>query len=144
MKRIRRIAVVVIALVMLLNMGAFAAYDPPVSPDASSYISAYYANVINGGSGNLKVSFDITGTGTMTSIGASAIRIYRSTGSYVTTIYYFSSGRSGMMGSNKMYHSDVETIHVGAGSYYAVVTFYAGNSTGSDSKTYQTGVRTIT
>lgn len=144
MKRIRRIAVLAIILAIVLNVAAFAEYTPPDSPDASSYISAYYANVINGGNGNLKVSFDITGTGIMTSIGASAIRIYRSTGSYVTTIYYFSPSRSGMMGSNTFYHSDVETIHVGAGSYYAVVTFYAGNSTGSDSKTYQTGVRTIT
>ena len=80
----------------------------------------------------------------MTSIGASAISIYKSNGTYVTTIYYLSAGRGNMMGSNKMYHSDTESIYVGAGSYYAVVTFYAGNSSGSDAQNYRTGVRTVT
>ena len=140
----KRICALVLLLMMLFSVSATAAYIPPDSPDASYYIAAYSANVLNGGNGKIKVSFDITGTGTMSSIGASAIAIYKSNGTYVTTIYYFSSGRSGMMGSNKMYHSDTESIYVGAGSYYAVVTFYAGNSSGSDARNYQTGVRTVT
>ena len=140
----KRFVAFVLLFLLIFNVGAVAAYIPPDSPDASAYISSYSANVLNAGNGNLKVSFDITGTKTMTDIGASAIAIYKSTGSYVTTIYYFSDGRSNMMGSNKIYHSDTESIYVGAGSYYAVVTFYAGNSTGSDSQNYKTGVRTIT
>lgn len=140
----KRTITLALVLLFLLSLNAAGAYVPQDSPDASYYISSYSAKVLNAGNGNLKVSFDITGTGTMTSLGASAISIYRSTGSYVTTIYYFSLGRGGMMGSNSVYHSDVETIHVGAGSYYAVVTFYAGNSGGSDAQNYQTGVRTIT
>lgn len=140
----KRICAFVLIMMMLLSISATAAYDPPDSPDASYYISSYSASVANGGNGKIKVTFNITGTGIMTSIGASAISIYKSNGTYVTTIYYFSSGRSGMMGSNKMYHSDTESIYVGAGSYYAVVTFYAGNSSGSDSKTAQTSVKTVT
>ncbi len=140
----KRVCAFVLCMMMLLSVSAAAAYDPPDSPDASYYIAAYYASVSNGGNGKIKVTFSITGTGTMTSLGASAISIYKSNGTYVTTIYYFSSGRSGMMGSNKIYHSDTESIYVGAGSYYAVITYYAGNSSGSDSKTYQTGVRTVT
>lgn len=140
----KRICAFALIMMMLLSISATAAYDPPDSPDASYYISSYSASVANGGNGNIRVTFSITGTGTMTSLGASAISIYKSNGTYVTTIYYFSSGRSGMMGSNKIYHSDTESIYVGAGSYYAVVTFYAGNSSGSDSKTAQTVVRTVT
>lgn len=140
----KRVCAFVLIMMMLFSVSAVAAYDPPESPDASYYIAGYSAGVINGGNGKIKVSFDVTGTGVMTSIGASAISIYKSNGTYVTTIYYFSSGRSGMMGSNKVYHSDTESIYVGAGSYYAVITFYAGNSSGSDSKTAQTSVRTVT
>lgn len=140
----KRICAFVLIMMMLLSISATAAYDPPDSPDASYYIAGYSASVSNGGNGKIKVTFSITGTGIMTDLGASAISIYKSNGTYVTTIYYFSSGRSGMMGSNKMYHSDTESIYVGAGSYYAVVTFYAGNSSGSDARNYQTGVRTVT
>lgn len=140
----KRACAFVLCMMMLFSVSAAAAYDPPDSPDASYYIAAYSANVLNGGNGNIKVVFSVTGTGVMSSIGASAISIYKSNGTYVTTIYYFSSGRSGMMGSNRMYHSDTESIYVGAGSYYAVITFYAGNSSGSDSKTAQTSVRTVT
>ena len=60
------------------------------------------------------------------------------------SIYYYQSGRAGMMGSNKIYHSDTESIYVGAGSYYAIITFYAGNSSGSDSQNVQTSIKTIT
>ena len=140
----KRTIAAMLLFVFVLSISVMGANVPPDSPDASYYISSYSAKVINGGNGNLKVSFDVTGTSTMTRLGASAISIYRSTGSYVTSIYYFSAGRSAMMGSNTIYHSDVETIHVGAGSYYAVVTFFAQNSSGSDTKTYQTGVRVIT
>lgn len=140
----KRVCAFVLFVMMLLSVSATAAYIPPDSPDASYYIAGYSAGVINGGNGKIKVSFDITGTGVMTSIGASAISIYKSNGTYVTTIYYLSAGRGNMMGSNKMYHSDTESIYVGAGSYYAVVTFYAGNSSGSDAQNYRTGVRTVT
>ena len=81
----------------------------------------------------------------MAKLGASAISIYKSNGTYVTTIWWLDSGRGGMMGSNTIYHGDTESISVGAGSYYAVVTFYAKNSSGSvGTKTVQTGTKTIT
>ena len=143
--KIKRICSLILVILGLLNVGALAAYNPPDFPDASAYFAEYSARVINGGNGNLKVSFDVTGTATMAKLGASQISIYRSTGTYVTTIYSIDSGRSGMMGSNTAYHGDTETIYVGAGSYYAVVTFYARTSSGTGgTKTYQTGTKTIT
>ena len=144
MKNVRLISLI-LATVIFLSVGVFAAYNPPDSPDASAYFADYSAAVLNAGNGNLKVSFDATGTATMVRLGAAQISIYRSTGTYVTTIYCFDSGRGGMMGNNTSYHGDTETIHVGAGSYYAVVGFYAKNSSGGiGTKTYQTGTRTIT
>ena len=145
MKR-NRLSFISILLVLsaLFSFGAAAAYIPPDSPDASYYISSYSVSIINGGNGKLKVDFDITGTGTMTKIGASCIQIYKSNGNYVATIWHTDSGRSGMMGSNKIYHSDVETYTVTPGSYYVVITFYAKNSSGWDAQSVQTGTKTIT
>ena len=143
--KIKRCFALILVVMMLLNVGALAAYNPPDSPDASKYIANYSARVINGGNGNLKVSFDVTGTATMAKLGASSISIYKSNGTYVTTIYWLDSGRSGMMGSNTSYHGDTETIYVGAGSFYAVVTFYAKTSSGTGgTKTVQTATKTIT
>lgn len=143
--KVKRFLAMILVIMAFLNVCAMAAYFPPDSPDASAYIADYSARVINGGNGNLKVSFDVTGTATMAKLGASQISIYKSNGTYVTTIYWLDSGRGGMMGSNTSYHGDTETIYVGAGSYYAVVTFYAKTSSGTGgTKTYQTGTKTIT
>lgn len=143
-KKLHNILAVVLIIVVMLNLSALAVYIPPDSPDASAYISSYSASVINGGNGKLKVQFWVTGTGTMTSIGATCIKIYKSNGTYVTEVWHTYSGRSGMMGSNKIYHSDTETFYVSPGSYYAKVTVYAQNASGSDDIVVTTGTKTIT
>lgn len=144
MKKLNLIALI-LSIIMLFSVGATAAYVPPDSPDASAYIAEYSAAVLNGGNGVLKVSFDVTGTATMARIGASTITIYKSNGTYVTTLIWTDSGRGGMMASNTIYNGDTESVYVGAGSYYAVVCFYAKNSSGGvGPKTYQTGTKTIT
>lgn len=139
-----RLISIILILSALFSFGAAAAYIPPDAPDASAYISSYSVSIINGGNGKLKVDFDIMGTGVMTKIGASCIKIYKSNGNYVATIWHTDSGRSGMMGSNDYYHSDVETYIVTPGSYYVIITFYAKNSSGSDAISAQTSPKTIT
>ena len=139
------VTALLLSFVMLLCISATAAYIPPDSPDASAYIADYSAKVINGGNGVLKVSFDVTGTATMARIGATTLSIYRSDGTYVTTMRSIDSGRGNMMASNTIYNGDTESVYVGAGTYYAVVTFYAKNySGGIGTKTAQTGTKTIT
>lgn len=143
--KFRRYFTLILVIMMFLNVGVLAAYNPPDSPDASAYIAGYSAKVINEGNGVLTVSFDVTGTATMARIGASSIDIYRSNGTYVTTLIWTDSGRSGMMASNTIYNGDTESVYVGAGSYYAVVCFYAKNySGGIGTKTVQTSTKTIT
>lgn len=139
-----RIIALVLVFAALLSIGVFAAYNPPDSPNASAYISSYSVSIINGGSGKLKVDFDVTGTGVMTKIGATCISIYKSNGNYVGTIWNTDSGRSGMLGSNKIYHSDIESYTVTPGSYYVKVSIYAKNSSGFDTITVTTGSKTIT
>ena len=143
-KKSLRVISIILVLSAMLMICAVAAYIPPDSPNASAYISSYSVSIINGGSGKLKVDFDITGTGTMTKIGASCIKIYKSSGAHIATIWHTDSGRGDMMGSNKAYHSDVESYTVTPGKYYVEITFYAKNSSGADSQTVQTGTKTIT
>ena len=135
---------IILIISVLFSISAIAAYIPPDSPDASAYISSYSVSIINGGSGKLKVDFAVTGTGVMSRIGATCIKIYKCNGSYVGTIWHTDSGRSGMMKSNDYYHTDVETYTVTPGSYYVVVTVYAKNSSGSDALSVTTGCKTIT
>ena len=142
-KGIRSVAFIIVVM-LLFSYSALAAYVPPDSPDASAYISSYSAAVLNGGNGKLKVQFTVCATNTMSSLGATVIRIYKSNGTFVTSIWYTDAGRSGMMGSSKIYHSDTETITVTPGSYYAKVTVYARNSSGSDDIVVTTGTKTIT
>lgn len=134
----------ILVLASFLCMGSLAAYNPPDIPDASAYISSYSVSLINGGSGQLKVDFDVTGTGTMTKIGSTCIVIYTSSGTRVATIRPTDPGRSGMLGSYTIYHSDVETYIVTPGTYYVKVSIYAKNSSGSDEIIVTTGNKTIT
>lgn len=110
-----------------------------ISPQASNYINSYTAYVEAGStSGSLKVQFSITATGKMTSLGASKIQIYNSSGTCVKTFYATST--TGMLASNRYaYASSVTYTGATSGSkYYAVVTFKASNSSGGDSGTYTT------
>ena len=76
-KKSLRVISLILVLSALFMISAAAAYNPPDFPDASAYISSYSVSIINGGNGKLKVQFDITGTGIMTKIGASCIKIYK-------------------------------------------------------------------
>lgn len=143
MKTLTRLITTILVLT-LLSCSALAQFVPPDSPDASSHISSCNAGVYNGGSGKLKVQFTIYATGTMTKLGATTIRIYKSNGTFVTSIHYTDSGRSLMMGNNNAYYTDTETITVSPGTYYAKVYFYAKNSSGYDEVTYTTTSKTIT
>lgn len=113
--------------------------DSEISTQASKYINAYSAYVEAGStSGSLNVQFNITATGKMTSLGASKIQIYNSSGTCVKTFYATST--TGMLASNRYsYASSVTYTGATSGAkYYAIVTFKASDSTGGDSGTYTT------
>lgn len=108
-----------------------------VEPQASNYIHSTYASTTNNG-GSVTVRFNTVGTGTMNSIGAQRIVIKNSSGSTVQSFYYYTT--TGMMGYNTFAHGGSVTWTGGSATakYYAVVTFYAANSSGSDTATYVT------
>lgn len=139
MKKTIRFIAVVLVLAMSLSGAVTAASADEIVPYANAYIDSCFATVTKSGD-SLRVSFTVDGSGVMTSLGASSVKIYTSGGSLVKT--FWSSANPGMMGSNCIvYSSSVYYDDWASGtSYYAVVKFYATDSTtGSGSETYTTG-----
>ena len=123
---------------MLLSTAAFAATLQ------SDYI--YYTSCSASRSGNtVTISFSISGKSKMTSIGAHYIEIYENAGSGFTKVATFSYTNASytytLMGYNTAYKSGSVTYPGTSGcSYYAHITYYAGNSSGSDSTSANTNV----
>lgn len=134
-------AILVLATLCTMMMPVFAANtDPGISPQASYYITSVSASSY-GGTGSVKITFNITATGKMTSLGAQKVKIYNSSGTCVKTFDGYTT--TGMLGSGYAYSSSVTYTGATSGAkYYAVVTFKASNSSGGDSTTYTTAYAT--
>lgn len=129
---------IIVGMAILLSLTAFA-----VEPRTSQYIYTSYASAIKERDGNLKIEFTLSTLGTMKKIGASKIEVYKSDDTLVETFKYTVKGYEDMMGSNaSRYSSSVNYSGASGQKYYAVVTFYASNSSGSDSVTYTTATVT--
>lgn len=109
-----------------------------ISPRSSAYITAVWASA-SGGTGSITVDFSITGTGRMSSLGATTVSIRDSSGTTIKTFHYTTT--DGMMGSNQGYYSSSVTWYgaTSGSKYYAVVYFKASNSSGYDTTSYTTG-----
>lgn len=109
-----------------------------IQPRASEYLSHYTVALAPGDkSGEVKLGFSVTATGSMTQVGISKVEIYKSSGSHVTTIYGNTVNR--LLASSTDYHIGTYTYSGTSGvSYYAKVTVYAKDSTGSDYRTVTT------
>lgn len=109
-----------------------------VQPYASQYLSNYIAVLTAGNSsGKVNIAFSVGGTTGTTTVGVQKAMIYKSNGSYVTTVY--GSTTNGLLRTSTSYHSGTYTYSgVSGTSYYAVITVYAGNSSGSDTRTVTT------
>lgn len=141
-KRLLRSISVILVIVFLISapVHTFAA-----EARASAWLSAYSASIEASGNGIITIKFRVVGTGTMTKLGASTIDIYKSNGTFVKTISYTASGNGYMMGYNTAFHSgSVPYSGVAGQKYYAVVNFYAKNSSGSDYRSYTTAYKTAT
>ena len=138
--RLIAMIVVLAALCSMMMPVSAANTDPGISPQASYYITSVYAYV-TGGTGSITVTFNMTATGKMTSLGAQYIEIYNSSGTLVKT--YSGYTTAGMLSSGYSYSNSITYNGATSGvRYYAVVTFKASNSTGGDSDTYTTGYAT--
>lgn len=128
----------VLIFALCMSVMTFSAYAR-----SSNYIYSRYADATSIGNGKITINFDITATGRMTTIGATKIEIKSSSGSTLKTYKCTDTGYEYMMGSNRtVYSSSVTYQAISGNSYYAVVYFKAGNSSGSDTATYTTLLET--
>lgn len=131
----KKIITIIITLVVVLSLSvnAFADYLPLSNPNiaiTSGYIS-------KAGNGKINIFFDVTATGKMVTLGAESIALYKSNGSYVTTLY--SSNYDNMLGSNAAWYSSSVSYSAESGqTYYAIITFYADSGSVSSTATYTT------
>lgn len=132
-KTLKIVSLILIIAALLTNM-AFAA-----DTRASEYIGAYHATVTPMGNGELKISFDITAMGYMDSIGATKVDVYSLATGKVATFEYTDEGYEYMMGSDAVFYAKSVTYQGNVGEkYFAIVKFYAGDTTGGDTATYTT------
>lgn len=130
---IKRVIAVAMVCVMVLGVAALAAEQ------ASNYISYKGGGIAPTGNGNMRISFDVVATGMMDELGAHAVHIYSEDGSPEHSIYYTDPGCSDMMTTNDYsWDGEVTWEGVSGESYYAIIVFYAEDSTGSDTRTYIT------
>ena len=138
MKRFARIICLFIVLSIVV---AIPAYAEAQTSRASSFFTAYRAYCSKASSTSLEVSFHVIGAGPMDILGASQIKVQRSSdGENWTTVKTFDKADySNMTDTNTAVHGSVMTCSITGGHYYrAVVTFYAKNSTGVGFKAYYT------
>lgn len=101
---------------------------------ASEQIAMYTTNAFATGNGELAIEFSIYGNGTMNNIGAKEIKIYH--GNRWEFCDTYTQNDAGMCTTNKVMYDNIIVYSGTAGTYYkVVVTVFAENANGSDSRT---------
>lgn len=101
---------------------------------ASFTLTSYSAGLSSGETdGTVDVSYDIRSSKLADSIGVSSIKIYKSDGSYVTTV--LGTTDNGLIRKDSSIHKSVYSIELTSGNtYYAVVNIFATVGSRSDSR----------
>lgn len=131
MRRFMRIVCLMIVASMILAVPAVAAEQ---TERASNYISSYKAYCYEKSSTELAVFFSVIAVDTMDELGASVIRVQRSSnGSNWTTVKTFSKANySQMIDTDAFLHGTTLYCSKTSGYYYrAYVEFYAKDNSGT-------------
>ena len=132
MRKINRCLCLVVAVIMVL---ANPVYAQEPSTRASAYISSYDSFLYKSASNQIQVWFNVTGAGRIDELGASEIKVQRSstgTGDWVTMKTYYPEDYPEMISENAFYLNTYVTYTGTAGYYYrAIVTFYGKKGNGS-------------
>lgn len=104
------------------------------SARASDYLTQYAATLVAGTeTGRFTIYYDVTATRRSDSLGVSQVKIYRSDGTYITTIT--GSTDNGLIREDSGTHTGTYRAYGVSGNYYyAVVTIFAERDGGSDSR----------
>ena len=98
---------IILAISLLVPIGAQAATLETVSPRASDYLAAYTAYICAMGGGDLEIWFEVTGTDYWADIGVLTIYLYESTDNsnfYWVDTFHFSDY------PNMLWHNDFACV----------------------------------
>lgn len=131
-KALNRIVIGILAITFCLA----AANAAEMHIEASDYLSAYTASADASGSGKVNINYTVVSYDSMTQIGASEVAVQQKVGSSWSTVKYFDAATTpGLLTSNRSSYSNTITYQGTSGKVYrAVVTVYAGDSTGHDTR----------
>lgn len=132
MKRFTQCICILLVCVMLFSTTAFAAEI--TDSRASNFFWASSVYFWNTSGRNYQIWFDVTAVDTMQKLGASEIKVQRSTdnSNWSTVQTYYMSDYSQMTNSNTHHYANCVPFTATAGySYRAIVYLYAKNSSGT-------------
>lgn len=131
MKRLSQLICMVLVFVTMFSTVAFAVETP--APRASNFFMASRVYFWHVSGDDYQVWFDVTAKSTMQKLGASKIKVQRSTDkvNWTTVKTYDMADYSQMVSSNTVGYANCVSFTATDGYYYrAVVTLYAKNSSG--------------
>lgn len=132
MKRFTQCVCILMVAVMLMATPVFAAES--VEQRASNFFGSYSVYLWKTSNTQFQVWFEVTAVSGMDKLGASTIKVQRSTdkSNWTTVATYEMEDYSNMIKSNTGYHDDYVTYTYTTGYYYrAYVELYAKNSSGT-------------
>lgn len=131
-------------LTVCMFSSIFCTFASAVEARSSAYLDSYVCSVVPESGGEIWVSVAVNAVVNATMIGASDIYLYESSDNlHFTCVEHFNyEDYPDMMDSGRHFADDVVCYDGTVGRYYyARVYVYAGDSTGYDSKIYETSVR---
>lgn len=145
MYNLRKPAIIrIVAFALVIALIVPTGVSAVVQPRASDYLSAYNAYVYLPGNGEVRVYFNVEGTGYMDEIGALSIKIYESTdnSTWTRVVTRTHDSTSGMLSYNDDYHSGYVSYNGVAGRYYkAYVCVWAGKDGDGDTRYFYTSAK---
>lgn len=129
----KRIILTFLSALLVLSLFALPTVEA-IELRASEQITSYASTVFPVGNGELAIEFSISGKGIMSNIGAKEIKIYH--GSKWQHCDTYTEDDAGMCTSSDYKYTNAIVYPGTAGTYYkVVVTVFAENANGSDSRT---------
>ena len=135
----KRLVSLLLAVCMFSSL--LCTFASAVDARSSAYLDSYVCSVTAESGGMITVSASVHAVVNATMIGASDVYLYESSDNlHFTCVEHFNyEDYPDMMGIGRHFNDDVATYQGTVGKYYyARVYVYAGNSTGYDTRTYDT------
>ena len=132
-----KVIAIMLAMALMMPIGATATEQEAATPRASYYLSAYTAYVCAMGNGRLEIWFEVTGSGTQEYLGVTSIFLYESTdnANWYRVDTFSHADYDQMLLTNEWEVIDYVEYQGVAGRYYkAYVGIWGGPDPGGDAR----------